>query len=683
MSFAYPAFLSALALLVIPIVIHLFNFKKYKRILFSDIRFLKEIQEKTKKRSQLKYLIVLACRILAFSFLIFAFAQPFSGNTDDSSPNKIYSIYIDNSKSMDALGKNGKLTDVARQKIESFVKSTPENTRFQLLTNEFSLSSQRLLSKEEIGEQLELIQSSPISRSAQEVITRQNELIKLHPEASVRIIHVSDFQKSYFNYENIQLKLPISLIQLNPQERSNISVDSVWFNNPLHVFNGNENFYFRLTNHDPSQEKSITLQLVLNDQQKAVTTVTIPPQSSIDSSFNYTNTQKGIIQGKLQFNDEQIPFDDVMYFSYKILPYISTSAICSTQKSSDTILYPVKSVFVNDSYYRFESFNQQNTDYGKFPQKDFIILNQLKEISSGLSQEIEKFVSSGGSICIIPRSSFDKNSYNELIGRLGAGSFSELDTNTTPTTKPDFDDAFFKGIFEKKPNEMDVPIVRKHFTLLNNVKTLTHTLLLLKNGNPLITQTNYKKGKVYLITTTLENESGNFAQHALFVPILLRMAELSAQSGNLYCVFGKDDSFEIKPIAMGNDEVFNLVAVDGKENYIPAFRNNGSDIQIFFNENILNAGNYFLKTGTITLDGTSINYDRKESDMVCYSKKELQENLSASGIKSFKIVDDPEEESNLSISSIDTTQKYWTICIWIMLLFLLLETLLLKIWQRA
>ena len=77
MRFAYPEFLFALSLIAIPIVIHLFNFRRFKKIYFTNVKFLKDIKEETTSRSKLKHLLVLLSRILAVSFLVFAFAQPF------------------------------------------------------------------------------------------------------------------------------------------------------------------------------------------------------------------------------------------------------------------------------------------------------------------------------------------------------------------------------------------------------------------------------------------------------------------------------------------------------------------------------------------------------------------------------------------------------------------------------
>src|ERR1700722_15531164 len=102
MNFLFPSFLYALSAISIPIIIHLFNFRRYKKLYFSNVRFLKEVVQESHSKSKLRQLLVLICRCLVIAFLVFAFAQPFipvkQGVT--ASGAKAISIFIDNSFSM-------------------------------------------------------------------------------------------------------------------------------------------------------------------------------------------------------------------------------------------------------------------------------------------------------------------------------------------------------------------------------------------------------------------------------------------------------------------------------------------------------------------------------------------------------------------------------------------------------
>jgi hypothetical protein len=412
-----------------------------------------------------------------------------------------------------------------------------------------------------------------------------------------------------------------------------------------------------------------------------VTTVTIPAGSIVDSSFSYTNNDAGIIYGKLNINDSQLDFDDQFYFSYEIQPFLQVACITNFAQAKDTINYDIKSIFANDVYYKFTSFTRQNIDYTLLKQQQFIVLNRLDDISSGLAQELEEFVASGGSVCVIPDLKINMNGYNDFAQQTGAPQFSGIDTNRTVSEKPDFDDVFFRGIFEKRPTQLDVPIVRKHYVTSASTRSLTTAILKLKNGADLITVTKYKKGKVYEIVSPTVEQAGNLGQHALFVPIMLRMAELSLSSGKPYYTFGKDAGFDIKPVSISGDQVFNLKGLETKENIVPEFKNDGNIISIFFNDNIKSSGSYELSLDGKTVAGTSLNYPRNESQLDYYSDTDIDEMLKANGYKDFKVYDKPIDESKIDLASIDNTKKYWTACIWIALIFLFSESLLLKLWK--
>lgn len=681
MSFVYPAFLSAFALLAIPVIIHLFNFKKFQRFYFPDISFLKEVKEKTKKQSQLKHLLVLLCRLLAFSFLVLAFAQPFSGSIQSASPNKVVSIYIDNSFSMEAQGKNSSLLDLAKQKAQDIIKGSPQSTRFQILTNEFSPVSQRLYNKEEAVEQVESVSIFPVSRTAKEILARQDELLKTATADNIQVIHISDFQKNAFNYESNNKNYPLTLIPLKTQTTGNISVDSIWFNSPLHAINTSEELFFRLKNHDPENTESVTLQLFLNGRQKSLATITVPAGNTVDSSLAYTNTEAGIMQGKVVLNDKQVVFDDQLFFTYAIEPYIRVACINDFSRPQDTLSYDIKNIFSNDPYYRFTSFTKQNIDFSIIKQQQFLVLNRLEEVSSGLAQEMERFVAAGGSICLVTASKINLGSYNNLMQSMGAPSLTPIDTHRTVTEKPDFNDAFYAGIFEKKPYQLDVPQIRKHYGQNTSSRSLTQPILRLKNGTDLISMTRYKKGKVFMVSSPTTEDAGNLGQHALFVPIVLRMAELSLTSGKLYNVFGVDAGFEIKPLAVSGDNIFSLQQTETKESIIPEFRNDGNNIQVFFNNNIKSAGNYNLVLDGKTVNGTSLNYQRTESSLEYYTPAQLDAALKQAGYSNYKIYDKPVDESKIDLSAIDNTRKYWMLCVWLIVVFLLAETAILKFWK--
>ena len=137
MSFLYPLFLVAGISLAIPVLIHLFNLRKYKTVFFPHTRFLKNIQLNSRKQSEVRYKWLLAMRLLFLASLVLAFAQPFfNKNNVNTGARKLQVIYLDNSYSMSLKNKARSMLDIAKVAARKQVQHAVPGTKFILLTND-------------------------------------------------------------------------------------------------------------------------------------------------------------------------------------------------------------------------------------------------------------------------------------------------------------------------------------------------------------------------------------------------------------------------------------------------------------------------------------------------------------------------------------------------------------------
>ena len=178
MQFLFPTFLWALLALVIPIIIHLFYFRRFKKVYFTNVRFLKELKEETASRNKLKNLLVLLARLLALAFLVFAFAQPIlMHNKSLDVRSKAISIFIDNSYSMDALSEEVPLITLAKDRARDIINAYSENDVFQILTHDFEGKHQRLVGKEDALNLIDEIVITPVVHNLSSALGRQNQAI--------------------------------------------------------------------------------------------------------------------------------------------------------------------------------------------------------------------------------------------------------------------------------------------------------------------------------------------------------------------------------------------------------------------------------------------------------------------------------------------------------------------------
>ncbi len=298
MSLVYPSFLWALSALAIPIIIHLFNFRKTTRIYFSNTRFLKQVKEETTQKRRLKQYLVLASRLLFLFFLVLAFAQPFLPAKEEMGQQQTLGIYVDNSFSMASpVAEKTRALEEAVRMAQGIVDLFPATTTFQLLTNDFSPFSNSAKTRAEITDLLSQVRLSAISRNSSEILGRVKDKIS-------SLFWLSDFQKSTFgDISKVDSSLQVRLFPLILEKYPNVFVDSVYLENPFAIGGEKNTIHVRLHNSGDKNVDGLVIKLTINGWQAAATSVAITPNSFTDVPFDIASELKGNNRIIVSFND--------------------------------------------------------------------------------------------------------------------------------------------------------------------------------------------------------------------------------------------------------------------------------------------------------------------------------------------------------------------------------------------
>ncbi|VAV85415.1 FIG00651956: hypothetical protein, partial [hydrothermal vent metagenome] len=133
MQFKYPELLYALLLLLIPIIIHLFQLRRFEKVPFTNVQFLKSITIQTRKSSQLKKWLTLLTRLLLIAAVVLAFAQPYFSKSNSINLKSETVIYLDNSFSMQAQGDKGELL---KRSIQDIISAIDDTNKITIFTND-------------------------------------------------------------------------------------------------------------------------------------------------------------------------------------------------------------------------------------------------------------------------------------------------------------------------------------------------------------------------------------------------------------------------------------------------------------------------------------------------------------------------------------------------------------------
>jgi len=420
MQFLYPNFLFALAALAIPIIIHLFYFRRFKKVYFTNVRFLKEVKEETSARQKLRNLLVLLMRCLAVALLVFAFAQPFiPKDVEVKKGENSVSVFVDNSFSMSALSQDAPLVEMAKQRAREIISAYAVEDRFQVLTNDFEGRHQRLVGKEEAIGLVEEIKVTPAVRTLSQVLARQKQALDGGTGQNKVSYIISDFQANISDIETVKdTTLAVNLVPLQAVQERNVSIDSAWFEAPVQVLQQPNSLIVKVRNWSNEDAENIRLSVKYDGETKPVGELSIPANGTSTDTVNIAIQKPGWHEGQLEITDYPIQFDDSYLFSYNVAQSINVLVI--NELSPDTYL---DAAFKGIRYFKVTNQTSGNLDYSSFTGYQLIICKGLNSFSTGLSFELKQYVAHGGNLLVFPSASVNIGSYKAFLESIPANEF--------------------------------------------------------------------------------------------------------------------------------------------------------------------------------------------------------------------------------------------------------------------
>ncbi|MFN8231059.1 MAG: BatA and WFA domain-containing protein [Bacteroidia bacterium] len=679
MQFVYPSVLWGLLAVTVPIIIHLFNFRKYKKIYFTNVKLLKDIQHQSKSKSRLKEIIILCCRCLAIACLIIAFAQPFiqDKNTKVNAGKKFISIYIDNSFSSNNLSKQGPIFEIEKNKAREIIKSLNENDKIQIITNDFEGKHQRFLTKEDAISAIDELKISSATKKTHQILNRQTEFLNSGANENKIIYYLSDFQKSTFIKPEIKTDstININFIPFTPQKTNNIFIDSCWFETPIQQKGIIQKLHVIIKNNGDNVIESGTAKLFINNIQIAINSYSIAQNSKTEKVFTFESKNNGYNYCKIKLEDYPITFDDELYFTFNSTPLIKVISINNNEQNSVAL----KSLFGVDSLFNYQEYNEKNINYTAIKQCNILILNELENISSGLLSEISQFINEKGSLIIIPNENCKIENYNMLLQNCLLPTFSKKDTLTSKAEIIETRSDFFDGVFEKTNNQMNLPNFNTFFTLNSNIKSNYENLIIAQNNAPILIRNKNQKFPQYLFCTPLNTKNSNFSKHALFVPIFYKMCFSSLKQQPLFYTLDNNVTIETN-FDFNKLETPPLIKqIGSKFEFIPEFKLIETKKQIYIRNLNLNPGYYTINTKDSIIGAIAFNFNKTESDLNFYRVDELQNEILQLNQKNIHLFNLENTENVSATLNSQNTFKLWKLFLILSVFFILIESLIIRL----
>lgn len=639
MQFKNPEILYFLFLLVVPILVHLFQLRRFKTQYFTNVRFLKALSIQSRKSATIKKWLLLACRLLLLTALIIAFAQPFYLAKDaKNASNELY-IILDNSYSMQAKGKKGELL---KRAIQELLENTAEKTHFSLLTNTDTYWNTDIKA---IKNSLQNLDYSAIPFELENQITK----IKAHKTAYNKdIVIITDaLDLSSKQLNGIDKKDNTYFIIQKSEQKNNTAIDSVYINKTV------DNFYEISVNLSHYGDKGQAIPIAIYNQNQLIAKTQLSFKT--DKQTAQFTIPKTAFNGFVSIEDGGLTYDNKLYFSIADLKKNKVTSIGDPQKSNF-----LKRIYTPDEF-DFKAVSLNTLNYNDLENQDAIVLNELEEVPQALQTTLKSFVSKGGNLIIIPATNSTITAINPFLKTFGSVQFQKKETNEKQLTKINFSHPLFKDVFEGKVKNFQYPTTKNSFLLVPS-----GSVALANNDQSSFLSTIASNGgNVSIFSAALNIENSNFQQSPLIVPSFYKMA-ISNQNNTIKAfTIGNSNTYFVTA-AISKDAILTVKNKD--EQFIPIQQVLNNKVKLLFNDYPLHAGNFEILKENKNIEPLSFNYSRTESNLAPANLKILD---------NYKTIDSIEAVYD-SLQSDRTDNQIWKWFVIFALFFLLSEMAIIR-----
>jgi len=639
MHFKQPEILYFLFLLIFPILVHLFQLRRFKTSFFTNVRFLKELAVQTRKSSKIKKRLLLATRLLLLTCVILAFAQPFFEAKDSKNATNEMYIVLDNSFSMQAKGKKGELL---KRAVQELLENTSETAQFSLLTNTENFWNTDIKASKNSLQNLKY-SATPFELSS--IMAK----IKAHKSAHKKdIVIITDaVGLAEKDVKNIDTEEKPYFIIPEAEQKNNVSIDSVFINQTL------ENFYEIGINLSAYGEDFKPISMALYNQKKLIAK-TIINFDSKKKKINFT-IPKEAFHGYVTIEDNGLTYDNKLYFSISKAKKTNVISIGEPEKSN------FLSRIYTSAEFNYSNYSISSLDYNSLEKQNTIILNELIEVPQALQTTLKAFVLKGGNLVLIPAEKSSISNLNSFLGNFGKIQFKSLENKDKLITKINFDHPLFSGVFENKITNFQYPKTSKSF----DISSAYPAVLSYEDQSVFVTMIQNPVSGITVFSAPINTTNSNFQQSPLIVPLFYKMGQNNQKTGVNALTIGNNQPYFVD-VLLSKDAILEVRGND--DSFIPIQQILNNKVKLTFNDFPETAGNYSVFDKKESVENLSFNYKRSESDL-----SQINTNV----VSDFKTADTISTIFN-TLQTERTDSQIWKWFVIFALLFLALEMAIIK-----
>lgn len=639
MQFKHPEILYFLFLLLIPILVHFFQLRRFKKEYFTNVRFLKELSIQTRKSSKLKKWLLLATRLLILACIVLAFAQPFFKAKDSNNTTNEMYIILDNSFSMQAKGQKGELL---KRAVEDLLEHAPENQTFSLITNSETFWNTDVKS---IQKELQNLKYSAFPFQLESLMAKVKSRKSPYNKDVIIISDAVGLEGK--DLKSISPEFNTYFINPKSEQKNNISIDSVFIENTL------DNFYEIGVKLSAYGENSAETPIAIYNNKNLIAKTLVQFEEK-QKTINFT-IPKEDFHGYASVSDNSLEYDNQLFFSITKPEKTNVISIGSAEKNQ------FLSKIYTEKEFSYSNFELNALDYNLLEKQDAIVLNELKEIPQALQTTLKSFIEKGGNVVLVPSEESSVSNLNSFVSNFGNIQFKTLQNTEKTITKIAFNHPLYASVFEKKIDNFQYPNTKIGFQVATN----SPAVLGYSDQSAFLTALQNQVASLYVFSAPINKANSNFQNSPLIVPTFYNMAQSSQKTGVSAIKIGNNNPILIDAL-MTKDEIVSVKNADG--NFVPVQQILNNKVKLAFNDYPQLAGNFGIYKKDELLKNISFNYDRTESDVTSANSDLLDD---------YKVIDSIETVFD-TLQTDRTNNEIWKWFLFLTLLFLITELFIQK-----
>jgi uncharacterized membrane protein len=686
MTFLNPAVLFGLLAAGIPIVIHLLNLRKLKKIEFSTLLFLKELKKNKIRKIQLKQWLLLALRILVILFLVMAFSRPtikgisIGGTTSLAKTTAIF--ILDDTYSMSVVGDNGSYFNQAKSLLRTHLGQLHEGDDAAIILLSDLNKQDAQLSKDIVSlkKQLDDIHLSSVSGYLHPAMVKAASLFGTSNNFNKELYLFTDMQKTelmkdsaYSNLgELLNERVNIYLFPFKGKDIFNIGIDSLRFNTV--VLGKDKPFQVSvfLTNYSDADSRNTVVSLFLNGERTAQKGISLSRHKSTELQLESTFKKAGLQEVVAEIEDDAIMLDNKAYASV-VVPEKVNIGIFENDKSDSRFLRLALEAGDSSHTFIFDERNISQTSSVNLMNYDVIFL--LGGSRNIAADRLSQYITNKGNIFIAPGANTSLEDFNHTLAAFelpeckGLRKANDKAWAYEELLNIDFTHPLLTGIFKSSAAPgIESPQFYSHFILGND--GTAKNILGLSDKSVLLCEYKRSGGKILVLASAISPEWTNFPYKSFFVPFAFssvfylssQRAEETPQFTGATITIPQDKGKSSAVKIIRPDKTEDMLLADDKT-YDGGLKYNKTNIP----------GNYDILLDKNVRHVIPVNHNPIESATDSYSENELTTYLSKLNFKGHLITILPQENGVEKIKQARYGTELWKLFIILALITALIE----------